>query len=175
MNETLTIRRLGDDWLICEPGSRTRIVSPGSGVVERIVADWNAEETKPVNIESIAAYEAAAAKIHQLADAREGSPEAAELAALVEAVKDWEERGQGAGATSAPGNYKTPARPGQPGNEREERQGPNPRSAHSSGPHPPYDVNDQEGAAAEKHAAGASDHQESAAPANRPSGNIRST
>lgn len=105
MNETLTIRRLGDDWLICEPGSRTRIVSPGSGVVERIVADWNAEETKPVNIDSIAAYEAAAAKIHQLADAIEGSPEAAELAALVAAVKDWEERGQGAGATSAPGNY----------------------------------------------------------------------
>lgn len=175
MSESLTIGRLGDDWLISHPGSLTRFVSPGSGVVERIVADWGAEETKAVNIDSIGAYEAAAAKIHQLADAREGSPEAAELAVLIAAVRNWEERGQAAEAAPSPGNYKTPARPGQPGNEREGRQGPSPRSARSSGPHPPYDVNDREGAATEKHDAATSDHQDAPVPDDRPNGNVRST
>ena len=174
MSDTLTIDRLGDEWLISHRGLRTRFVSPGSGVVERIVAEWGAKETKAVNIDSIEAYEAAAAKIHQLADAREGSPEAAELAVLIAAVRNWEECGQ-AEAGSSPGNYKTPARPGQPGNEREEKQGPSPRSVRSSGPHPPYDVNDREGSAAEKHDAATSDHQDAPAPDDRPSGNVRSS
>lgn len=53
--------------------------------------------------------------------------------------------------TDAPATYKTARRPGQPGEQTEHRAGPNPRSAHPTGPHAPYDPNDPDGLAAEKH------------------------
>lgn len=129
-----------------------------------------------MKISSIADYKAASAKIHQLSGAREGTAEAVELEMLVASVREWEGRNPQPGAASAPGNYKTPARPGQPGEESEVRPGPNPRSPHPSGPHTPYEADDPEGIAAEKHvAASPPEPVDPAAPANRPSGNIRST
>ena len=53
--------------------------------------------------------------------------------------------------TDAPAAYGTARRPGQPGDENESRAGPNPRSAHPTGPHAPYEPDDPEGLAAEKH------------------------
>lgn len=53
--------------------------------------------------------------------------------------------------TDAPAAYKTARRPGQSGEENEHRAGPNPRSAHPTGPHAPYEPNDPDGLAAEKH------------------------
>lgn len=127
-----------------------------------------------MKINSIADYESASAKIHQLSDAPEGTTEAAELAGLVASVREWEgHNNRQAGAASSPGHYETPMRPGQPGNEDELRPGPNPRSAHSSGPHAPYEADDPEGLAAGKHVAPRSDHLDVAEPADRPSGNIR--
>ena len=120
-------------------------------------------------------YEAAKARIRQLGDAEAGSLEAGELAGLLASVKDWEERRPLAGAASAPGHLGTPRRPGQPGEEDDSRPGPNPRSGHASGPHPPYDAHDPEGAAAEKHVASTADHPDPAEAADRPSGNIRTT
>lgn len=129
---------------------------------------------KLMTIASNAAYEAAKARIHQLADAQEGSAEADELAGLVATVRDWEERRQ-TGAASAPGHFDTPRRPGQSGEEGDSRAGPNPRSRHASGPHPPYEADDQEGAAAEKHVASTAGHPDPAEAATRPSGTIRTT
>ena len=128
-----------------------------------------------MKIKSIAEYEAASAKIHQLSDAREGTAEATELAGLVASVREWEAHNRQAGAASSPGHYETPMRPGQPGNEGELRPGPNPRSAHSSGPHAPYEADDPEGLAAGKHVASRSDNSDLGEPADRPSGNIRTT
>jgi hypothetical protein len=54
-------------------------------------------------------------------------------------------------ATDAPAPYSTPQRPGQSGEDAERRAGPNPRSVNPTGPHAPYDPNDPEGIAAEKH------------------------
>ncbi len=54
-------------------------------------------------------------------------------------------------ATDAPAAYTTARRPGQPGEENENRAGPNPRSTHPTGPHAPYEKDDPEGFAAEKH------------------------
>lgn len=127
-----------------------------------------------MKINSMADYESASAKIHQLSDAREGTPEAAELAGLVASVREWEaHNNRQADAASSPGHYATPKRPGQPGNEDELRPGPNPRSAHPSGPHAPYETDDPEGLAAGKHVASRSDHLDAAEAADRPSGNIR--
>jgi hypothetical protein len=56
--------------------------------------------------------------------------------------------GEGTGARGA---YNTARRPGQPGDENENRAGPNPRSAHPTGPHAPYEPGDSDGLAAEKH------------------------
>lgn len=53
--------------------------------------------------------------------------------------------------TDTPATYNTARRPGQPGEETEHRAGPNPRSAHPTGPHAPYEPWDGEGIAAEKH------------------------
>lgn len=53
--------------------------------------------------------------------------------------------------TDAPAALKTARRPGQSGEETEHRAGPNPRSGHPTGPHPPYEPNDRQGMAAEKH------------------------
>lgn len=53
--------------------------------------------------------------------------------------------------TDAPAAYATPQRGSQPGTQSENRAGPNPRSLHETGPHAPYDPNDREGVAAEKH------------------------
>lgn len=53
--------------------------------------------------------------------------------------------------TDAPATYSTPQRPGQSGEESERRAGPNPRSAHPTGPHAPYEPHDTDGLAAEKH------------------------
>lgn len=48
--------------------------------------------------------------------------------------------------------YKTPPRPGQPGEHTQNRAGPSPRSPNRTGPHAPYEPADTEGFAAEKHA-----------------------
>lgn len=88
MSATLTICREGDDWF---------------------VVNWDAKGVTPMAIDSTAAYDAATARIHQLADAKEGSTKADELAGLVARVKDWEER-QLKGAASAPGHLETPRR-----------------------------------------------------------------
>lgn len=53
--------------------------------------------------------------------------------------------------TDAPAVYKTPQRPGQPGEQEERRPGPSPLSRNASGPHPSYDPEDPEGTAAIKH------------------------
>jgi hypothetical protein len=53
--------------------------------------------------------------------------------------------------TDAPAAFKTARRPGQSGEENEHRAGPNPRSAHPTGPHAPYDLSDPDGLSAEKH------------------------
>ncbi|HEV7257569.1 MAG TPA: hypothetical protein VGN82_07285 [Bosea sp. (in: a-proteobacteria)] len=53
--------------------------------------------------------------------------------------------------TDAPATYHTARRPGQSGGETEHRAGPNPRSAHPTGPNAPYEPWDREGIAAEKH------------------------
>lgn len=172
MSATLTIRREGDDWFVEDGLARIHITKPSGGIIEQFVADWDAKGMRPMAIASSAAYEAAKARIHQLADAKEGSTEADERAGLVAAVKDWEDR-QLTGAASAPGHFDTPRRPGQPGEESESRAGPNPRSRHASGPHPPYEANDPEGAAAEKHVASTASHPDPAEAATRPSGNIR--
>lgn len=38
-----------------------------------------------------------------------------------------------------PSAYETPRRPGQPGEQAQQRPGPSPDSGHESGPHAPYD------------------------------------
>ncbi|MFA6964390.1 hypothetical protein [Bosea sp. (in: a-proteobacteria)] len=53
--------------------------------------------------------------------------------------------------TDAAGALATPRRPGQSGEETEHRAGPNPRSANPTGPHAPYEPDDPNGLAAEKH------------------------
>lgn len=53
--------------------------------------------------------------------------------------------------TDAPAPYRTAPRPGQTGSETERQPGPSPRSAHPTGPHAPYEPDDPEGLAAEKH------------------------
>lgn len=172
MSATLTIRREGDDWFVDDGSARIHLTKPSGGIIEQFVADWDAKGMRPMAIASSAAYEAAKARIHQLADAREGSTEADELAGLVATVKDWEDR-QLTGAASAPGHFDTPRRAGQPGEESESRAGPNPRSRHASGPHPPYAANDTEGIAAEKHVASTASYPDPAEAATRPSGKIR--
>lgn len=172
MSATLTICREGDDWFVEDGSVRVHITKPSGGIIERFVANWDAKGMTPMAIASTAAYEAAKARIQQLADAKEGSTEADELAGLIATVNDWEDR-QLTGAASSPGHFDTPRRPGQPGEEGESRAGPNPRSRHASGPHPPYEANDPDGAAAEKHVASTASHPDPAEAATRPSGNIR--
>ena len=53
--------------------------------------------------------------------------------------------------TAAPGVFATAPRPGQSGAPEQRRAGPNPRSAHPTGPHAPYEPDDPEGLAAGKH------------------------
>lgn len=53
--------------------------------------------------------------------------------------------------TDAAGALDTPRRPGQPGEETQHRAGPNPRSVNPTGPHAPYEAEDPNGLAAEKH------------------------
>jgi hypothetical protein len=172
MSATLTIRREGDDWFVEDGLTRIHITNPSGGIIEQFFADWDAKGMRPMALASSAEYEAAKARIHQLADAEEGSTEADELAGLVATVKDWEDR-QLIGAASTPGHFDTPRRPGQPGERSVSRAGPNPRSRHASGPHPPYEANDTVGTAAEKHVASTASHPDPAEAATRPSGNIR--
>lgn len=105
---------------------------------------------KQMNIQSVEAYEAAQARIREITGAEEGTPEAAEMAELVAAIQRWESRPI-QGDASSPGHFNTVPRPGQPGEQNEYRAGPNPRSGHPTGPHPPYEPDDPEGTAAEKH------------------------
>ena len=74
--------------------------------------------------------------------------------------------------TDAPAAYDTARRPGQPGEESENRPGPNPRSPHPTGPHAPYEPQDTEGLAAEKHHSEPTALQEEAAKESKPSGTI---
>ncbi|WP_186419609.1 hypothetical protein [Bosea sp. CS1GBMeth4] len=53
--------------------------------------------------------------------------------------------------TDTPAAFATAPRPGQPGAQEQRRAGPNPRSAHPTGPHAPYEADDPEGLAAGKH------------------------
>ncbi|WP_306224091.1 hypothetical protein [Bosea beijingensis] len=75
--------------------------------------------------------------------------------------------------TDAPAPYSTARRPGQPGEESENRAGPNPRSAHPTGPHAPYEPDDPEGLAAEKHHSEPVQASDEAAAERKPSGTIR--
>jgi hypothetical protein len=172
VSATFTVRREGDDWFVEDGSIRVHIIKPSGCIIERFVANWDEKGMTLMAIAFTAAYEATKARIHQLADAIEGSTEADELAGLVATVKDWEDR-QLTGAASAPGHFDTPRRPGQPGEEGASRAGTNPRSRHASGPHPPYEANDLEGAAAEKHVTSTASHRDSAEAATHPSGNIR--
>jgi hypothetical protein len=125
-----------------------------------------------MRITTVRAYREVVAKIQSLSDAGEGTAEARELAALVAAAQDWE-RTSSQGDASAPGRFHTARRPGQPGEEAEHRAGPNPRSSHPTGPHPPYDPDDLEGTAAEKHDSGGAEALREGEPADRPSGTVR--
>lgn len=53
--------------------------------------------------------------------------------------------------TDTPAAFATAPRPGQSGAQEQRRAGPNPRSAHPTGPHAPYEADDPEGLAAGKH------------------------
>lgn len=53
--------------------------------------------------------------------------------------------------TDTPAAFVTAPRPGQSGAHEQRRAGPNPRSAHPTGPHAPYEPDDPEGFAAGKH------------------------
>ncbi|WP_126109201.1 MULTISPECIES: hypothetical protein [unclassified Bosea (in: a-proteobacteria)] len=53
--------------------------------------------------------------------------------------------------TDTPAAFVTAQRPGQSGEQDQRRAGPNPRSAHPTGPHAPYEPDDPEGLAAGKH------------------------
>lgn len=53
--------------------------------------------------------------------------------------------------TDTPAAFVTAPRPGQSGAQEQRRAGPNPRSAHPTGPHAPYEADDPEGLAAGKH------------------------
>lgn len=75
--------------------------------------------------------------------------------------------------TDAPAAYSTARRPGQPGDETKNRAGPNPRSAHPTGPHAPYEPDDPEGLAAEKHRSEPVEIRDEAAGEHKPSGTIR--
>ena len=76
-------------------------------------------------------------------------------------------------ATDAPAAYGTARRSGQPGDENESRAGPNPRSAHPTGPHAPYELDDPEGLAAEKHHSEPVEIRDEAAGERKPSGTIK--
>jgi hypothetical protein len=76
-------------------------------------------------------------------------------------------------ATDAPAPYNTARRPGQPGEENENRAGPNPRSAHPTGPHAPYEPDDPEGLAAEKHHSETVQAVENEDEQRKPSGTIK--
>lgn len=56
-----------------------------------------------------------------------------------------------AAGRNSPGRHETPRRPGQPGEEDQRRAGPSPLSQHATGPHPPYEGYERDGAAAIKH------------------------
>ncbi len=170
---TLEIRRNGDGWFIDDGTAPVRIGNPAAGAVETFIPRWNAEEAAPMIIDSFAAYEVATGRIHELSNAKEGTAEAAELTALIAAVRGWEDHGPQPGDASAPGRFHTPRRPGQPGEEAEMRPGPNPRSVNSTGPHPPYEADDPEGIAAEKHVPARPERSGSGELADRPSGTIR--
>ncbi|UZF90770.1 hypothetical protein [Bosea sp. NBC_00550] len=75
--------------------------------------------------------------------------------------------------TDTPAGYSTARRPGQPGEENEHRAGPNPRSAHPTGPHAPYEPRDSEGLAAEKHHSGTVEIGGGEVPEREPSGTIK--
>ncbi|RYE34805.1 MAG: hypothetical protein EOP23_03030 [Hyphomicrobiales bacterium] len=75
--------------------------------------------------------------------------------------------------TDAPAPYDTARRPGQPGDENESRAGPNPRSAHPTGPHAPYEPDDPEGLAAEKHHSERVEMRTEPAEERKPSGTIK--
>ncbi|TQI76438.1 hypothetical protein FHT98_4232 [Bosea sp. AK1] len=76
-------------------------------------------------------------------------------------------------ASGVPAAFSTARRPGQPGDENESRAGPNPRSAHATGPHAPYEPHDPEGLAAEKHHSDPVEISEDAVNERKPSGTIK--
>ena len=76
-------------------------------------------------------------------------------------------------ASAAPAAYNTAQRSGQPGEESENRAGPNPRSPHPTGPHAPYEPDDPEGLAAEKHHSEPVAIQDKEEGRHRPSGTIK--
>ncbi|SEG76649.1 hypothetical protein [Bosea lathyri] len=53
--------------------------------------------------------------------------------------------------TDVPTTYRTAQRPGQSGEQNQRRAGPSPLSGHPTGPHAPYESDDQDGTAATKH------------------------
>lgn len=175
MSKTFEIRRCGSDWTLTSGTSVSHLRNPDRGLIEDAVARWRRSGEDPMRITTPQAYAEAAARIQTLSDAPEGSEQAVELAELVAAVRHWEARKSslGVGDASAPGNTHTAQRAGQPGAENEHRAGPNPRSPNPTGPHPPFEGNDTEGLAAEKHTAAPAETSRDAPPADRPSGTIR--
>ncbi|MGO4407940.1 hypothetical protein AB4Z10_27220 [Bosea sp. RAF48] len=43
MSETIELRRDGDDWIIDDGSARIRLTTPGAGIIERFVDQWDAE------------------------------------------------------------------------------------------------------------------------------------
>lgn len=175
MSKTFEIRRCGSDWTLTSGTFVTHLRNPDRGLLEDAVERWRRSGEEPMRITTPQAYTEAAARIQSLSDAPEGSQQAVELAELVAAVRHWETRKSslGVGDASAPGNTHTAQRAGQPGAEDEHRAGPNPRSPNPTGPHPPFEENDTEGLAAEKHTAAPAETSRDATPADWPSGTIR--
>ena len=176
MTATFEIRRFGSDWILTSGAAVTHLRKPARGVVEDAVTKWQSAEGNPMRITTAEAYTAAAARIQSLSDAKEGSPQAEELAELIAAVRQWDARKSslGQGDASAPGNTRTAQRPGQPGAADETRAGPNPRSPHPTGAHPPFARGDTESFAAAKHEADPAESSGDALPAGRRSAMIRS-
>ena len=112
MTATFEIRRSGSDWILTSGAAVTHLRKPARGVVEDAVTKWQGAEGNPMRITTAEAYTAAAARIQSLSDAKEGSPQAEELAELIAAVRQWDARKSslGQGDASAPGNTRTAQR-----------------------------------------------------------------
>ncbi|MGO4175882.1 hypothetical protein [Bosea sp. TAF32] len=150
MSATFVIRRAGPEWSLSDGVTEAHHVHPSKEVIKGAVNRWQYGEEPRMRITTQQEYAEAAAEIHRLADVKEGTPQATELAELVAAVQEWEAPASplAQGDVSTPGS-QIPQRPGRAGDER--RPGPNPRSTNPTGPLAPFEQGNPDGLAAEKH------------------------